>query len=141
MASGTFRKRSKLAHLTHSSKFKKTLLTSFKSMASVRIASITSRIKGHHVFKHKYKVGEEFSCFLEPGNPHSPSDNAIMVKTRVEGTDKKEAVVGHILEPLAQILGPMLKDETVHSIVAKITAEKRGAPEGVWVQAGGIELP
>ena len=59
-------------------------------MASVLIASITSRIKGHHVYVHKYKVREEFSCFLEPGNPHSPSDNAIVVKTRVEDTDKKE---------------------------------------------------
>ena len=110
-------------------------------MASFRIASITSRIKGHHVYEHKYKVGEEFSCFLEPGNPHSPSDNAFVVKTRVEDTDKKETVVGHILKPLAQILGPMLKDGTVHSIVAKITGEKRGAPEGVWVQGGGIGLP
>ena len=65
----------------------------------------------------------------------------LSVKTRVEDTDKKETVVGHIPEPLAQILGPMLKDGTVHSIVAKITGEKRGAPEGVWVQGGGIELP
>ena len=62
------------------------------------------------------------------------------MKTRVECTDKKEAVVGHVPEPLAPILGPMLKDETVHSIVAKITGEKRGAPEGLWVQGGGIEL-
>ena len=59
-------------------------------MASVRIASITSRIKGHYVYEHKHKVGEEFSCFLEPGNTHSPSDNANVVKTRVEDTDKKE---------------------------------------------------
>ena len=27
---------------------------------------------------------------MEPGNPHSPSDNAIVVKTRVEDADKKE---------------------------------------------------
>ena len=100
-------------------------------MASVRIASTTSTIKGHHVYEHKYTVVEEFSCFLEPGNPHSPSDNALVVKTRVEDTDKKETVVGHIPKPLAQILGPMLKDGTVHSIVTKITGEKRGAPEGV----------
>ena len=63
------------------------------------------------------------------------------MKTGVEATDKNEAVIGNIREPLAQILGPMLKDETVHSIVAKITGEKRRAPEGVWVQGGGIELP
>ena len=42
------------------------------------------------MYEHKHKVGEEFSCFLEPGNPHSPSDNANVVKTRVEDTDKKE---------------------------------------------------
>ena len=64
-----------------------------------------------------------------------------MVKTRVEDIDKKETVVGHIPEPLAQILGPMLKDGTVHSIAAKRTGENRGAPEEVWVQGGGIELP
>ena len=41
--------------------------------------------------------------------------------------------MGHILEPLAKILGPMLKDGTINSITAKITGEKRGVPEGVWV--------
>jgi len=46
------------------------------------------------------------------------------LKMKVEDTSKKEAVVGHILEPLAQILGPMLKDGTIHSITAKITSEK-----------------
>ena len=65
----------------------------------------------------------------------------LVVKTRVEDTNKKETVVGHIPEPLIQILGPMIKDRTVLSIVAKITGEKRGAPEVVWVQGGGIELP
>ena len=110
-------------------------------MALVRIASITSRIKDHHVFQHNYEVGEEFVFCLEPGNPYSPGDNAIVLKTKVEDTGKKEAVVGHIPEPLAQILDPMLKDGTIHSIIVKITGEKRGAPEGVWVQGGGIELP
>ena len=65
---------------------------------------------------------------MEPGNPHSPSDNAIVVKTRVEGTDKKETVVGHIPEPLAQMLGPILKDGTVHSIVAKIMHQSFETP-------------
>ena len=78
---------------------------------------------------------------MEPGDPYSPGDDAIVIKTKVEDTGKKEAVVGHIPEALAQILGPMLKDGTLHSITAKITGEKRGAPVGVWVQGGGIELP
>ena len=33
-------------------------------------------------------------------------------------------------------MGSMLKTGTIHSITAKITGEKRGAPEGVWVQGG-----
>ena len=74
---------------------------------------------------------------MESGNPYSPGDNAIVVKTKVEDTGEKEAVVGHIPEPLAQILGPMFKGGTIHSITAKITGEKQGAPEGVWVQGGG----
>ena len=40
-----------------------------------------------------------------------------------------------------QLVGPMLKDGTIDSITAKITGEKLGATEGVWVQCGGIELP
>ena len=38
---------------------------------------------------------------MESGNPYSPGDNVIVVKTKVEDTGKKEAVVGHIPEPLA----------------------------------------
>ena len=97
-------------------------------MALVRIASITLRIKGHHVFQHNYKVGEEFVC---------PGDNVIVIKTKVEDAGKKEAVVGHIPDPLAQTLGPMLKDGTIHSITTKITGEKQGAPEGVWFRVVG----
>ena len=33
-----------------------------------------------------------------------------------------------------------VKEKTITYIQAKITGEKRGAPEGVWVQGGGIEL-
>ena len=29
----------------------------------------------------------------------------------------------------------------MHSITAETTGEKRGAPEGVWVQGSGIEVP
>ena len=46
------------------------------------------------------------------------------LKTKVEDTGKKEDVVGHIPESLPLILGPILKDGTVHSITAKTTGEK-----------------
>ena len=108
--------------------------------STVRIATITSRIKGHHVFRHNYEAGEEFSCHLEPNNPHSPGGNAIAVKA-LQGVGNAEVVVGHVPEPLAQILGPFLKEGIIHSIKAKITGAERAAPEGVWVQGGGIELP
>ena len=61
------------------------------------------------------------------------------LKTKVEDTGKKEDVVDHIPEPLPLILGPVLKDGTVHSITAKITGEKH--QKVFWVQGGGIELP
>ena len=49
--------------------------------------------------------------------------------------------VSTFLNVQLQLVGPMLKDGTIDSITAKITGEKLGATEGVWVQGGRIELP
>ena len=102
---------------------------------------IQKKAKAWHWYELQVSLQGLIFLLLGARQSHSPDDNAIAVRTKVEGTDKKEVVVGHVPEPLAQILGPMLKDETKHCITAKITGEKRGAPEGVWVQGGGIELP
>ena len=45
---------------------------------------------------------------------------------RTEIQKKQESGLKVHLEPLAQILGPILKDGTINSITAKIKGEKRG---------------
>lgn len=83
----------KLEHFMHTycTKFKKTLLTSFKSIALLSIASTTSRIKGRHLYEHKCQIkdGEEFFCSLEPGSSHGPSDNATTASALNEKLQKK----------------------------------------------------
>ena len=53
---------------------------------------------------------------------------------------KKETIVGHVPEPLAKILYPLMKEWKMLSLIAKI-GDKQRAPEGIWVPGGGIELP
>ena len=93
MESSILGKGFKLEHFMHTNctKFKKTLLTGFKSMASLSIASTTSRIKGHHLYEHKCQIndGEEFSCSLEPASSHGPSDNASTASALNEKLQKK----------------------------------------------------
>ena len=102
-------------------------------MANICLAKISSRVKGHHVYNHDYKVGEELSCVLEPKNAYSK--NAIAVKEK-----NKEKVVGHILEPLTKVLYPLSKSWKVYEIGCEVTGQSRKAPEGTWVLGGGIEL-
>lgn len=101
-------------------------------MALMCVAKLTSRVKGHHVYNHRYTVGEELVCEMEPTNAHS--NNAIAVK-------KNENVVGHVPEALAAKLHPLMKNWKVHRITCVITGQERRAPEGTWVLGGGIELP
>ena len=39
-----------------------------------------SRVKGHHIYDHNYKVNEKLESFLEPENEYSK--NAIIVKSK-----------------------------------------------------------
>ena len=50
-------------------------------------------------------------------------------------------MVGHIPEPLAKVICPLLKSWKILEIKAKVSGEKRAAPEGTWVLGGGIEIP
>ena len=56
-------------------------------MALACLGKVKSRVKGHHVYDHNYKVNEELECFLELDNKYSK--NAIIVKS-------KDIVVGHV---------------------------------------------
>ena len=92
-----------------------------------------SRVKGHHVFKSESRPGDAFICAREPGNPHSP--DAIIVKLGDSSN------VGHVPDPLARILAPMLDGGVITHMEGTVTGVTRSAPEGVWVPGGGIEIP
>ena len=92
-----------------------------------------SRVKGHHVFKSESIPGDTFTCAREPGNRHS--SDAIIVKLS-DGSN-----VGHVPDPLARILAPMLDGGKIERMEGTVTGVARSAPEGVWVPGGGIEFP
>lgn len=98
------------------------------------VSSLTSVIKGDHIYRSGVTVDVELECQLEPENIHSIGRNAIKV---MRGSN----VIGHVPESLAQKLAPLMRDGTIVRVVAKITGESRAAPEGMWTQGGGIEIP
>ena len=48
---------------------------------------------------------------------------------------------GHVPDPLARILAPMLDGGVVTCMEGTVTGVARSAREGVWVPGGGIEIP
>ena len=51
-----------------------------------------------------------------------------------------EQTAGHVPDSLAEILCQPLVDGNI-TINSKMTGQFRSAPEGTWVQAGGLEMP
>ena len=88
-------------------------------------------MKGHHVFKSESRPGDAFICAREPGNPHS--SDTIVVKLGDSS--------GHVPDPLACILAPMLDGGVITCMEGTVTSVARSAREGVWVPGGGIEIP
>lgn len=107
------------------------------SMKWFCVAQLNSKIKGHHVYGHKYTVNEEFTCTIDHDNKHS--SNAIKFlflddeKKRNKCNVTRKQLVGHLPESLAKILYPMMKEWCILSIKAIITVQCRRAPESTWV--------
>ena len=100
---------------------------------SVLLGSLTSRIKGDHVYRSGVKVGDHLFCTIEPDNKQS--DNAIVVKS---GNDD---IAGHVPETLAKKLFNFMKSQQIEIMDSEVTGHPRPAPEGKWVVGGGIEIP
>ena len=49
--------------------------------------------------------------------------------------------VGHVPDPFACVLAPMLDGGKIERMEGTVTGVARSAPEGVWVPGGGIEFP
>ena len=96
-------------------------------------STLTSRVKGFHVYKKQVDIGTKLHCELEPEN--SLCKKAIIVKTKEGDT------VGHVPDLLAHALAPEISGGNIVSIEAIVTGEPRSAPEDTWVIGGGIETP
>ena len=48
---------------------------------------------------------------------------------------------GHVPDPLARILAPMLDGGVIMCMEGTVTGVARSAREGVWAPGGGIEIP
>ena len=78
-------------------------------------------------------------AFTEPGNAHL--GRAIIVKMKESSTHHAaEQTAGQLPNLLAEILYQPVVDAKI-TINSKITEQYRSAPEGTWVQGGGLELP
>ena len=108
-------------------------------MASFCIAKITSRIKGHHHYNYKYKVGEELECLREPENEFSK--HATSVNTEETQRNEQKRIVGHMPDALSEMVFKLLSEWEVLNITIEITGKHRRAPVGTWVPGGGIEIP
>ena len=72
---------------------------------------------------------------MEPENTQSIGRNAIKV-VQTDGS-----IAGHVLEPVAQRLAPLIRGGEVSHASAEVIGTSRPAPEGTWIQGGGIEIP
>ena len=77
-------------------------------------------------------------AFTEPGNAHLGC--AIIVNMKESSTHAAEQTAGQVPNSLAEILYQPEVDAKI-TINSKITEQYRSAPEGTWVQGGGLELP
>ena len=56
------------------------------------------------------------------------------------GGEQDATTVGHVLDSLVEVLyKPLLEKEI--KMTCRVSGQSRSAPEGVWVQGGGIEIP
>ena len=107
--------------------------TSYEMLTDSEI-SISSVIKGHHVYNYAYRIGERFKCICEDVNLMSA--RAIVVKCNSEVT-----TIGHVPDSHAKILWPLIKNGTVKKMKGRIIANSIRAPQGTWTFGGGIHLP
>ena len=89
-------------------------------------------VKGHYVFRSESRPGDSLTCAREPSNPHS--SDTIIVKLSAGSN------VGHVPDPLARVLAPILDGGEIKRMEGTLTGVARSALEGVWVPGGGIEF-
>ena len=90
-------------------------------MTARDVISLTSVMKGHHVYNYEYEIPERSKCCVEDNNLFSR--HPIVVKSNKEG----EAIIGHV----SYLLCKWENNCETHI----------RAPEGTWTHGGGIQIP
>ena len=100
--------------------------------ASLKLATVTSSIKGFHVYRRNPNIGEILKCVLEETNRRS--------NTAVKVVGDANEAIGHIPDGLFKVVAPALKRESVLSVEFEVTGHPRAA-KGKWTIGSGIEVP
>ena len=103
------------------------------ALCSVKLAKISSIVKGYHFYFKSSIFGKILKCVFVPGNKHRR--NAINVLST------KWETIRNVPETLSKILAAEMAKETILSLEAEVTGLPRESPEGQWVLSGGIEIP
>ena len=82
------------------------------ALYSVKLAKISSAVKGYHFYFKSSIYGEILNGVFEPGNKHSR--NAVKVLST------KGETVRDVPETLAKILAPVMAKETIMSFEAEV---------------------
>ena len=85
-------------------------------MASCSLAKIQSRVRGHHICNHAFKVGEILNSGIENNNKNS--ENALAVFSN------SKKMVCRTPEPLAKILFPLIKRWKILEIKVEVSGKK-----------------
>ena len=83
-------------------------------MASVKLATVTSSIKGFHVYRRSRDIGEKLKCVLEETNRHN--------NTAIKVVGDANEAIGHIPDGFYKVVAPALKKEIVLSVEAEVTS-------------------
>ena len=102
-------------------------------MASVKLATVTSSIKGFHVYRRSSDIGKILKYVLEETNKHS--------STAIKVAGDANETIRHVPNELYKVVAPALKKEIVLSVKAKLTGHCGDAAEGKWTLGDGIEVP
>ena len=73
-------------------------------MASVKLVTVTSSIKGFHIYRRSLDVGEKLKCVLEETNRYS--------NTAVKDAGDANETIGHIPDALSKVVAPALKKKS-----------------------------
>ena len=100
-------------------------------MASVKLAKVTSSIKGFHVYRRS--PDSKVKCVSKETNRHS--------NTAIKVVGDANETIGLVPDWLSKLVAPALKKEIVLSVEAEVTGYPRDAAEGKLTLGGGIEVP